>query len=325
VTLIEEKIVFQAQNEQLRERGTAFGFEYGNQIFFGCWDLMMKKHLKKKYHVSADTFKQDLLTTLMNVVYLLRRGLLTDDDEVQVKFLFISKKILNVHIILYNGQIVKTVRINPSGHDGTTLNNCLAYLYLIVKVLYRIGGIELVLEAVLSIFGDDWLTSSDVKEICVRSYWDEVWAEQDMRFKWFLGSSCLFDHTFLGSHTVLKTYYGKEYCCRVPDVEKIVNSIVITEKRMTLEQKICRGLSFLLLVVHERKVFDVIRSIVKKWMQKLRPRHSFVILPTWENFLALDLGFEGERVSFFLPDDVVENARSTLFGDSPEVFKGFRE
>jgi hypothetical protein len=293
VYLIEQKILFDSQNDLFKTMGSSFGFEYGVSMTSGGANRIFTVHARYKHHFSGDTATQDLMVSSMRFVYRIRQRYLPQLPFEYEEGRFITDKdvdrhidsILNCKILLPNGQVICKKNICPSGQNNTTIDNSIIYARMLACVLCR-ANIKLESFGVnfyWSIFGDDWVLSTN--ESIDQKIFESVWTDYGMVLKKILVSDNLFEHPFLGL-LPFELSFGYSY---IPfDVDRLMSSAQIFATSLNHIQEFEKFLCLMRLLVNT-KYFDVIRSylIYLKTTYKIPQA-----IPEKRELLAQSLGLE---------------------------------
>lgn len=289
-SLLEEKMFFELQNKAFNKRSRMFGGCIGMSMLEGGFHATISAHASKKYHVSGDTLSQDLTNTFMPLVYAIRRRCLVCPSHLLDLLDTVCDRLVSPRVMLINGQVVQMTRLAVSGSNNVTQDNTIAYLMLLVYVLYLNSPSSFVddfYSSVISIYGDDWLLSSDDIGLTSRTMWLDAWRDCDMTLKFLIISTQLQDHSFLGSAIIKREYFGSEWWCRVPSREKVLAGLVRLPRSMSGPERYVRLLSSLQLLVHTEifdRLYDYAYSLALECKLSLQPRTYF---------LYKDLGLEG--------------------------------
>lgn len=288
--LIEEKIVWELQNKKFNIGSRVWGGVIGLNFGDGNWHDIMQKHAKYKYHIAGDSLAQDLSTTLMAAVYMLRRACLVIPPGCEAFVDYLIKTNIFPKVVLLNGQVLQFTRIGLSGNNNITQDNTIAYAILLLWVFYLIDPINFIviwLECMISLYGDDWLVSTNDIRLTNPDVWHHAWKLVDMKLKFLRISEDLTEMSFLGSLILRKEYYGQVFYCRAPERKKVLASLLYLPRSMSLQEKYERLLCFCQLYVHT-KFFTLIYDALLILGKRLAVR-----VPPQTLFLHRDLGLQG--------------------------------
>ena len=270
--ILKQKFYFGDQNKSLRidRSGHNIGSCIGWNRWYGGVDSLMVKHAQYKYHIFGDTLSQDLRFPLQPLIYVLRERFNTLRVPTEV-----VNNIVEPLLLLPNGQVVQKKNINISGSNNTTEDNTLGYFILISQVFFEVFGRTFSREfntCQISIYGDDWLVSTDYQELTCKKYWIAVWEAVGLQLKFWEAVSNLEAVEFLGCFPKLITKYGEQFWVATPRMDKILSSLAVARDDLTEEERCNRHFSLVALLA-----FTDVMPEVHRVFKELYPEMVYTI------------------------------------------------
>jgi len=291
--IIKQKKLFEDQNKKFCERMKPYGVVIGISSKNGEWHDLISKHVCFTIHVTGDSLTQDLNNAYMQPVYDIRSkclkmavkgGTILFDIDVE------CERLINPRIVLINGQVITFPNLAISGSNNITIDNTIAYLFLIYTVFFNVFGdtwLSYVRESEISIYSDDWIVSTNCGELESPDVWHYAWNNSGMVLKTLTITRNILEIEFLGSKVIKREYFNQDWYCQVPLRQRVLTSIVVVPRDLTLQEKFDRLLNFCNLFLHH-SIFTSLYTYTYEFAQKFNLR-----CPTRFELLANNLGIQG--------------------------------